>query len=55
MAIFEGKKSSNNILHGDTMSGNEVVASYVPPRNEKLRRNSDEEKDVRLSFSFCCK
>ena len=32
MAICEGKKSSNDITNNDTMSEDEVVASYVPPR-----------------------
>ena len=32
MAIFEGKKSSNDITNNDRMSDDEVVASYVPPR-----------------------
>ena len=32
MAIFEGKKSSHDIENNDTMSDDEVVASYVPPR-----------------------
>ena len=32
MAVFEGKKSSNDIINNDTMSDDEVVAFYVPPR-----------------------
>ena len=32
MAIFEGKKSSDDITKNNTMSDDEVVASYVPPR-----------------------
>ena len=32
MAIFEGKRSSNDIMTNDTMSDDEVVASDVPPR-----------------------
>ena len=32
MAIFEGRKSSNDITNNDRMSDDEVVASYVPPR-----------------------
>ena len=32
MAVFEGKKSSNDIIDNDTISDDEVVASYVPPR-----------------------
>ena len=32
MAIFEGEKLSNDIINNDTMSDDEVVASYVPPR-----------------------
>ena len=32
MAVFEGKKSSNDIINNDTISDDEVVASYVPPR-----------------------
>ena len=32
MAVFGGKKSSNDIINNDTISGDEVVASYVPPR-----------------------
>ena len=32
MAVFEGKKSSNDITINDTMSDDEVVASDVPPR-----------------------
>ena len=32
MAVFEGKKSSNDILNNGTMSADEVVASDVPPR-----------------------
>ena len=31
MAVFEDKKSSNDILNNDTMSDDKVVASYVPP------------------------
>ena len=30
MAVFEGKKSSNDIIINDTMSDDEVVASDVP-------------------------
>ena len=32
MAVFEGKKSSNDIINNDTISDDEVVASDVPPR-----------------------
>ena len=32
MAVFECKKSSNNIINNESMSDDEVVASYVPPR-----------------------
>ena len=32
MAIFEGKRSSNDIMTNDTMSDDEVVASDVPLR-----------------------
>ena len=32
VAIFEGKKSSYDITNKDTMSDDEEVASYVPPR-----------------------
>ena len=32
MAVFEGKKSSNDIINSGTMSDDEVVASDVPPR-----------------------
>ena len=32
MTVFEGKKSSNDIIINDTMSDDEVVASDVPPR-----------------------
>ena len=32
MAIFEGKRSSNDIMTNNTMSDDEVVASDVPPR-----------------------
>ena len=32
MAVFEGKKSLNDIIINDTMSDDEVVASDVPPR-----------------------
>ena len=32
MAVFEGKKSSNDILNDGIMSDDEVVASDVPPR-----------------------
>ena len=32
MAVFEGKKSSNDIIINDTMSDDELVASDVPPR-----------------------
>ena len=32
MAVFEDKKSSNDIINNDTMCDDEVVASYVPPR-----------------------
>ena len=28
MAVFKGKKSSNDIINNDTMSDDEVVASY---------------------------
>ena len=31
MAVFEDKKSSNDIIINDTMSDDEVVASDVPP------------------------
>ena len=31
IALFEGKKSSNDIIINDTMSDDEQVASYVPP------------------------
>ena len=30
MVVFEGKKSSNDIIINDTMSDDEVVASDVP-------------------------
>ena len=30
--VIEGQKSSNDIIKNDTMSDDEVVASYVPPR-----------------------
>ena len=32
MAVFEGKKSSNDIIINDIMSDDEVVASDVPQR-----------------------
>ena len=32
MAVFEGKKSSNDLIINDTMSDDELVASDVPPR-----------------------
>ena len=32
MAVFEGKKSSNDILNDGIMSDDEVIASDVPPR-----------------------
>ena len=32
MAVFEGKKSSNDTLINDTMSDDEEVTSDVPPR-----------------------
>ena len=32
MAVFEGKKSSNDLVFYDTMSDDEEVASDVPPR-----------------------
>ena len=32
LAIFEGKKSSNDITNNDTISDDDVVAFYVPPR-----------------------
>ena len=32
MAIFESKKSSNDIINNGTMSDDEVVVSDVPPR-----------------------
>ena len=32
MVVFEGKKSSNDIIINDAMSDDEVVASDVPPR-----------------------
>ena len=32
MAVFEGKKSSTDIVNNGTMSADEVVASDVPPR-----------------------
>ena len=32
MAVFESKKSSNDIIVNDTMSDDEVVGSVVPPR-----------------------
>ena len=30
MAVFEGEKSSNEIINNDMISDDEVVASYVP-------------------------
>ena len=32
IAVFEGKKSTNDIKNNGTMSDDEVVASDVPPR-----------------------
>ena len=32
MAVFECEKSSNDIINNESMSDDEVVASYVPPR-----------------------
>ena len=32
MVDFEDKKSSNDVINNDTISDDEVVASYVPPR-----------------------
>ena len=32
MANFEDKKSSNDVINNDTVSDDEVVASYVPPQ-----------------------
>ena len=32
MAVFEGKNLSYSIIIDDTMSDDEVIASYVPPR-----------------------
>ena len=32
MADFEGKKSSNDVINNETISDDEVVASYVTPR-----------------------
>ena len=32
MAVFDGKKLSNDIINNDTMSDDGVVASYIPPR-----------------------
>ena len=32
MVVFEGKKSSNDIIINDEMSDDEVVASDLPPR-----------------------
>ena len=32
MADFKGEKSSSNVTNNDTISEDEVVASYVPPR-----------------------
>ena len=32
MAVFECKMSSCDIMSNETMSDDEVVASYVPPR-----------------------
>ena len=32
MAVFEGKKSRNDIIINDTMRDDKVVASDVPPR-----------------------
>ena len=46
MAVFEGKKSSNDIINNDSISVDEVVASYVPPRY--LLRNKTVSKAKRL-------
>ena len=32
IAVFKGKKSSNDSKNNDTMSDDEVVASFVPQR-----------------------
>ena len=32
MAILEDEKTSSDITNNDTMSDDEVVASYAPPR-----------------------
>ena len=32
MAVFEGKKSLNDIVFNDRMSDDEVIASYVSPQ-----------------------
>ena len=32
MAIFEGRKSSNDVTNNDMIIDNEVVTSYVPPQ-----------------------
>ena len=44
MAVFEGKKSSNNIIINDTMGDDEVVASDVP-------RGTCYSSHYRVSFS----
>ena len=38
MAVFEGEKSSNDILNNNTMSDDEVVTSHVPPRYWSVSR-----------------
>ena len=58
MAIFEGRKSSNDITNNNRMSDDEVVASYVPPRylflgksNMQLnRQNAPDDKTLSAVF-----
>ena len=40
MAIFEDKKSSNDIINNDTMGNNEIVASYMSEIEPRWRSRS---------------
>ena len=49
MVVFEDKKSSNDDINNDTISDDEVVASYVPPAVLVSRRMSENWYQIYLS------
>ena len=50
MAVFEGEKSSNNIIVSDTMTDDEVVASDLPQRYLFSRRKKSRQKVVSITY-----